>query len=72
MVLVSRRALFLALSNGTGLLRAAMRSFLLMRCMRMVVVPEVLGLLRGAFTISRHEFSLQNVKKGYTACPQRH
>jgi hypothetical protein len=58
MVSVSGLSLFLALGTGTGLLRVPMRRHLLMRCMCMVLVPEVLGLLRWSFAISCHEFSI--------------
>jgi hypothetical protein len=34
-----------------------LRSLLLMRCVRMVLRLEVLGLVWGTFAISRHEFS---------------
>ena len=57
MVSVARLTLFLALSTGNRLLRVAMRRFLLMRCMCMVLA-EVLGLLRRPFAISCHEFSI--------------
>jgi hypothetical protein len=63
MVSLSRLTLFLALSTGARLLRMAMRRFLLMRCMRMVLMPEVLGLLRGSFAISCHEFSISKCDK---------
>src|SRR5690348_12948993 len=58
MVSLSRLTLFLALCNATRPLRVAMRRFLLTRCMRMVLVPEMLGLLWGSFAISCHEFSI--------------
>lgn len=40
----------------TGFLRVAMRSFLLMRRVRMILGLEVLGLVWGTFAIPGHEF----------------
>jgi hypothetical protein len=39
------------------LLRLALRSFLLMRRVRMILGLEVLGLMWGTFAVPRHEFS---------------
>jgi hypothetical protein len=41
----------------TRLLRLGLRSLLLMRCVRMILGLEVLGLVWRTFAISRHEFS---------------
>jgi len=41
----------------TRLLRLDLRSLLLMRCVRMILGLKVLGLVRGTFAVSGHEFS---------------
>ena len=71
MTSVSRLTFFLALCTATWILRVVMRRFLLMRCMRMVLVPEMLGLLRGSFAISCHAFSISKCDEVYTDYPRR-
>lgn len=55
MVGVSRPTLPVPLGAGTRFLRLAMRSFLLMRRMGVILGLEVLGLVRGTFAIPGHE-----------------
>ncbi len=54
---LSRLTLPVPLGALTGLLRVAMRRFLLMRRVRMILGLEVLGLVWGTFAIPGHEFS---------------
>lgn len=54
---LSRLTLPVPLDAVARLLRLAMRSFLLMRCVRMILGLEVLGLMGGTFAIPRHECS---------------
>jgi hypothetical protein len=54
---LSRLTLLVPLDAVARLLRLAMRSFLLMGCVRMILGLEVLGLMGGTFAIPRHECS---------------
>jgi hypothetical protein len=54
---LSRLTLRVRLDAVTRLLRLALRSFLLMRRVRMILGLEVLGLMWGTFAVPRHEFS---------------
>jgi hypothetical protein len=57
MASLSRLTLPVLLDAVTGLLRVAMRSFLLMRRVRMILGLEVLGLVWGTSAIPDHELS---------------
>ena len=57
MVDLSRLTLPVLLAAVAGLLRLAMRGFLLMRRVRMILGLEVLGLVWRTFAIASHEFS---------------
>ena len=54
---LSRLTLLVPLDAATRLLRVAMRSFLLMRRVRMILGLEMLGLVWGTFAIPGHVFS---------------
>jgi hypothetical protein len=57
MVGLSRRILHVLCDALTGLFAMAMRRFLLMRRVRMILGLEVFRLVRWAFAISRHDNS---------------
>jgi hypothetical protein len=57
MVGLSRRTLHILCGAVTGLFAMAMRRFLLMRRVRMILGLEVFGLVWWTFAISRHDDS---------------